>query len=71
LGNYGGLPWKSLMKKNADQNSEESFLQPTYNGAGRFARQPSATVGSVTPNQAAADQAPATPASANQAPVAE
>ena len=57
LGNYGGLPWKSLMKKNADQNNEDSFVVPKFNGSGRFAQQTTPTVGSVTPNEAAVDQA--------------
>jgi hypothetical protein len=66
LGNYGGFPWPSLIKKNAEQKPDDSYARPEFTGAGRFARQPAA-VGSITPNQAATNQAPATQTPANQA----
>jgi hypothetical protein len=70
LGNYGGFPWPSLIKKNAAQNPDDSYARPEFTGAGRFAQQPAA-VGSITPNQAATSQAPATQAPASQAPADE
>jgi len=59
LGNYGGFPWPSLLKTNAEQNPDDSFTRPQFNGSGRFAPGSSKPIGSVTPNSAAADQAPA------------
>jgi hypothetical protein len=73
---YNGFPWPSLLKKNAAQNPEESYAKPQFNGSGRFAPQSSTPVGTVTPNQDAADsaaaaQAPAAQTQANQAPAGE
>ena len=73
MGNYGGFPWPSLLRKNAAQNDSDTFLQPTYSGSGRFTRPPTAAVGSVTPNQALAtptlgDEPPVTRSASAQAP---
>jgi hypothetical protein len=57
LGNYGGFPWPSLLRKNAEQNPDDSFTRPQFNGSGRFAPGSSKPIGSVTPNPVAADQA--------------
>jgi len=51
MGNYGGFPWPSLLKKNAQRNSDEEFLQPQYNGSGRFSQSSSSSFGTVTPNE--------------------
>ncbi len=52
LGNYGGFPWESLMRKNSSQNSNDTWLQhPEYAPAGRFAK----STGTTTTNPAAAD----------------